>query len=96
MDDSWKVVREWLDQKLSEQQVPRVEDIIQRAKDIAPLLSPKQVRQNLKRYEPYAMNLQQQKLRKYARSYRPIIVNQGGSFHADLAFFSKTEDATPI
>lgn len=87
-------VLNWVEQRLHLGDVPRISDIIHYAHHTMGLvhLSKKEISKAVRLHPVYEINSTQQRERKRSRKYRPIIVNDSGHLHADIAYISKSRD----
>jgi len=90
------VVTEWLNERLSVGDVPRISDVLRYAKRTWPELSAKHVKEAVRVHPSYLQVVHQQRERRKSRKYRPILAQTLGYLHGDIAFFSvKSQYYTP-
>lgn len=83
-------VMEWVSQRLTLGDAPRVIDMLEFAKRENLRVTRKQLNERLQQDPTYMFNLHQQKPLKSSRRYRPIIATNLGYLHADLGYFTKS------
>jgi len=90
------VIEEWLNERLSVGDVPRITDVLRYAKQTWPELSVKHVKEAVRVHPAYLQVVHQQRERRRSRKYRPILAQTLGYLHGDIAFFSvKAQYDTP-
>jgi hypothetical protein len=84
----------WVTERLHLGDVPRVTDVVDYAHNTLGLkfLTRKMIAEALRLHPAYEINSTQQRQRGRSRKYRPIVVNNRGSLHADIAFVSKSRN----
>jgi len=85
---------EWVDQALAQGRVPRLSDVLEYAYKQKGFrgLPRGDVARALRLHPAYQMNSAQQRERLRSRKYRPIVTNGLGHLHADIGFFSRSDD----
>jgi len=85
-----EAVMDWVTTRLAVSDVPRFSDVINHAQTEMGFsdLKGTAIARQLRLHPAYLMNSQQKKGSKRWGNFRPIVVNQLGSLHADLGYFS--------
>ena len=83
-----KLLEEWLTERLRYNEVPRLVEAIDWAKRTGQPLRQRDVRQTMRLHPAYMLNMPQQLMARGSRMYRPVVVNELGTWHADIGYFS--------
>jgi hypothetical protein len=84
----------WVSDRLHQGDVPRVSDVVHHAHFNMGLkhISAREISKAVRQHPVYEINSTQQREKKRSRKYRPIVVNDCGHLHADIAFVSKSRE----
>lgn len=88
MPPAEKVVQNYLDESLRYGRVPRVSDLREFAKRKNLNLKLKRLKEIINLHDATMMNRPQQRQPSRSQKYRPIVVNNLGTWHCDIGFFA--------
>lgn len=84
----------WVSDRLHQGDVPRVSDVVHHAHFNMGLkhIPAREISKAIRLHPVYEINSTQQREQRRSRKYRPIVVNNSGHLHADIAFVSKSRE----
>ncbi len=87
----------WVSERLQLGDVPRIIDIVAFAKEKQLKVKRKEIVEQLQLNPTYMFNLEQKRVQRKPKMFRPILAVGLGSFHADIGFFAKSKNySTPV
>lgn len=91
-----QILKEWMDQRLSLGDVPRLGDVVEHARVSKIYIPKKNIAAMFKLHEAYLLNRRQQRDPGRSRKQAPIVTNTLGCLHGDIGYFSlSTEYSIP-